>query len=627
MTKKILLVDDDRVFLRYLTKHLESAGHAVATVEDGVSALNILTGYTPDIIFLDLILPKIDGDKLCRIIRKMDHLKNSTLVVISAVVAEMSSDVSEIGADVFIAKGPFGSVMNHVMAIVEESNNLTKTNGVDSPKQVLGLEHVAPRQLTRELLSRNRHLRTILESMEEGILEVIENKIVYANSAAIRLSGKPLEKLLAINPEDLFNDEGRKRVTKLIESSDIHMVKIGETRPIELNNRHVTVKFLPVGAHKTCSIILISDVTERKRLEMQLQHSQKMEAIGTIASGVAHNFRNTLTGILVNSQVIQENYREDSELQELVGRIDTSVKRGAQLVERLMQFARKETKKELEKVDLVKVIAETYQIIKKSFDPKIDIQLNIQHSLPVIMDHLGLSQALMNLLTNAGDAMPTGGVLRIEAMRIGDSAVVRISDTGGGMEKDISKRCFDPFFTTKEVGKGTGLGLSTTYGIIKSHEGEVSVLSSSPEGTTFEIRLPLADKNGDQSRPNITMGNGQIIFILEKNSDMDTSTSDLLDCLGYHPERFSSLKDAIEKYTSVQPGMVLIDAVDFCDEEIEQLSSELNGQTEFKLVLLIRMGYENIRYKFDRMDKVVKGIIYKPLDISKASQLLSDLLE
>jgi PAS domain S-box-containing protein len=626
MKKKILLVDDDRVFLKYLTTHLETAGHSVTTVEDGISALNILTGLTPDIIFLDLILPKIDGDKLCRIIRKMDHLKNSTLVVISAVVAEMSSDVSEIGADAFIAKGPFASVMKHVLSTIEESNELAISPADNKSKQVLGLEHVSPRQLTRELLSRNRHLKTILESMEEGILEVIENTVVYANSAAVRLSGKPLEKLLAINPVELFDGEERQRVINLIESADIHMVQIGEAHPVELNNRHVTVKYMPVEAQKTRSIILITDVTDRKRLEMQLQHSQKMEAIGTIASGVAHNFRNALTGILVNSQVIQENYQEDADLQELVGRIDTSVKRGAQLVERLMQFARKQTKRELKKVELVAVIAETYQIIKKSFDQKIDIQLNIRHSLPVIGDHLGLSQALMNLLTNASDAMPTGGILRIDALRSGQTALVRVSDTGGGMEKDIRKRCFDPFFTTKEVGKGTGLGLSTTYGIVKSHEGDVAVISSSPKGTTFEIRLPLADSDvGDQIQ-NIVMGTGQSIMIIEKNSELTTATSDLLECLGYRTERVVSVADAIERYGNLRPDLVLIDASEISKDDVEQLDAIMQDTPRTKIVALESMGGENLGYKEKGLADIVKGYIKKPFDISEASQYISKVM-
>ena len=624
--KTILLVDDDRVFLKYLTKHLEAAGHAVTTVEDGVSALNVLTGFTPDIIFLDLILPKIDGDKLCRIIRKMDDLKDCYIVVISAVVAEMSSDLSEIGADAFIAKGPFAAVMQHVMAAVEDSSRPAVSAPSRKPKQIMGLEHVSPRQMTRELLSRNRHLQAILESMEEGILEVIENTVVYANSAAIGLIGQPLEKILAVNPEELFDVNERRRVFDLIESADSQMVEIGEAQPLELNDRHVTIKYMTVEAQKNRGIILITDITERKRLEMQLQHSQKMEAIGTIASGVAHNFRNTLTGILVNSQVIQENYQSDNELQELVGRIDISVKRGAQLVERLMQFARKETKKELVALDLVSVIAETYQIIRKSFNPKIEIQLNIRHSLPIIGDSLGLSQALMNLFTNAGDAMPSGGVLTIDALRNGRAAVVRISDTGEGMDGDIPKRCFDPFFTTKEVGKGTGLGLSTTYGIIKSHKGDVAVLSSTRKGTTFEIRLPLAGDSRDVRRKAITMGAGQAILVIENTSELNIATSDLLECLGYRPARVKSVIDAVDSYANVKPEVVLIDASMISEEDIIRLRSLKDNNPNAKIVALTEISTIKSGHPGNGLDGIVKGYLQKPFRLSEASLLFSEVM-
>jgi signal transduction histidine kinase/two-component SAPR family response regulator len=626
MKKQILLIDDDRVFLKYLTKQLETAGHTVTTVEDGVSALNVLTGFTPDIIFLDLILPKIDGDKLCRIIRKMEHLRNCHLVVISAVVAEMSSDVSEIGADAFIAKGPFASVMKHVMAAVDESGRLAATPADNKPKQVLGLEHVSPRQMTRELLSRNRHLKAILESMEEGILEIIENMVVYANSAAVGLIGKPLENILAVSPEELFDVDERQRVIDLIDSADSQMVEIGEARPIELNNRQVTVKYMPVEARKARSIILITDITERKRLELQLQHSQKMEAIGTIASGVAHNFRNTLTGILVNSQVIQENYKNDMDLQEIAGRIDTSVKRGAELVERLMQFARKETKKERIVIDLVAVIAETYQIIRKSFDRKIDIQLDIRHSLPVVGDYLGLSQALMNLFTNAGDAMPAGGVLKIDALRNGQAAIVRISDSGEGMDPETRKRCFDPFFTTKEVGKGTGLGLSTTYGIIKSHNGDVAVVSSSPRGSTFEISLPLADSDSDARKKAIIMGAGQAILVIENASDPNTTTSDLLECLGYRSARVMSVIEAMNKYENLRPDVVLIDASELSEDSIIQLRSITDNNPNAKIVALTDSSAMTPEHSDNGLDGIVKGYLQKPIDLSEASLLISEVL-
>ncbi|MHC4639681.1 MAG: ATP-binding response regulator, partial [Planctomycetota bacterium] len=305
MKKKILLVDDDRVLLKYLTNVLEREGHEIETVEDGISALNRLTVSAPDVIFLDLILPQIDGDKLCRVIRKMDHLKASYLVVISAAVAELEIDLDEIGADRYIAKGPFAAIAENVLGAIRDSD---RPRDQKTKKSIMGLDTIYPRRLTKELLSRNRHLATILESMAEGILEIFEEKIVFANSAAISLFDVPEEKLLLSYPPDLFDESVRPRVEKLLKSTPAESLEIGEKTPIELNAKQITIQYIPVSDAATTSIMLFTDVTERKRLELQLQHAQKMEAIGTIASGVAHNFRNTLTGILVNSQVIQEHY-------------------------------------------------------------------------------------------------------------------------------------------------------------------------------------------------------------------------------------------------------------------------------------------------------------------------------
>ena len=555
---KILLIDDDRVFLKYLTRQLETAGHDVVTAGDGISALTLLTDITPDIIFLDLILPKIDGDKLCRIIRKMDHLANCHLVVISAVVAEMGSDFADIGADSYIAKGPFATVAEHVMAVVEASSAPKEGN---KSQQVLGLEHVSPRQLTRELLSRNQHLKTILESMEEGIIEIVEGVVVYANSAAVRLFALPLEKILAVNPNNLFDVKDRSRVAELLDADDGKMVEIGENRPVELGGRLVTIRSFRIGSDSKGSIILISDITDRKRLEIQLQHAQKMEAIGTIASGVAHNFRNSLTGILVNSQVIQENYPDNPELMEIVGRINTSVKKGAHLIERLMQFSRKQIVREFQRVDFVTVIVGIYQIIRKSFNDNIDIRLNLHQSLPIIGDQTGLSLVLMNLFSNARDAMPNGGVLEIDALRDGATAVVKIRDSGEGMDEETRKKCFDPFFTTKDVGKGTGLGLSTSYGIIRGHDGEISVESAPQKGTTFLLRLPLADR-GEKSdhgdHHDILKGNGQTILVFDETDKEQTSVRDVLECIGYRPVVTTAEDDMLNQYKNIHPQAILL---------------------------------------------------------------------
>jgi PAS domain S-box-containing protein len=308
MAKKILLVDDDRLMLKYLSDLLEREGHEVATAQDGFAALNMLTSFYPDVMFFDLIMPKIDGDKLCQIVRNMPHLKDCYLVILSAAVAELDFDHTEIGANAYIAKGPFESTARHVLAAIEASDAPLED---EESKAIKGLDSIYARRLTKELLSRNRHLETILESMSEGILEVYSDKIVYANAAAISIFGLPQEKLLAARPQDLFEGEIRSQITGLVDQKEGTPMEIGENSPLELNGRLVTIKTIPVRNDPSTVIILITDITERKKLEMRLQHVQKMEAIGTISAGVAHNFRNTLTEILVNSQVIQMNYEDD----------------------------------------------------------------------------------------------------------------------------------------------------------------------------------------------------------------------------------------------------------------------------------------------------------------------------
>jgi signal transduction histidine kinase len=137
------------------------------------------------------------------------------------------------------------------------------------------------------------------------------------------------------------------------------------------------------------------------------------------------------------------------------------------------------------------VIQESYYLIKETFDKRIDIRIDIPESLPIMGDQSALDQALINIYTNAQDAMPEGGEMRIEAMQEGNTAVVIVSDTGKGMDRITVERCFDPFFTTKKVCEGTGMGLSTTYGTIKSHKGEIRVNSEPNKGSVFKLFLPL----------------------------------------------------------------------------------------------------------------------------------------
>ena len=629
MPKKILLVDDDRVLLKFAHDLLEKEGHEVATAQDGFAALNLLTSFYPDIMFFDLIMPKIDGDKLCHIVRKMPHLKDCYLVILSAAVAELDFNHTEIGADAYIAKGPFNVMAKHVLAAIEASEVPRKD---DEPKPIKGLENIYARQLTKELLSRNRHLETILESMSEGLLEVFSGKVVYANARAVAMFGMDKGHLLASYPPDLFDGKVRDKLAGILKSGSAKRFEIGTNNPVDLAGRLMTITCIPVKGEPLTTILLITDVTARKQLELRLQHVQKMEAIGTIAAGVAHNFRNTLTEVLVNTQVIQMNYKEKSDIAEITERITRSVKRGAGLVDGLLQFSRKQMAKEFSKLDLVEVIKETYRLVKKSFEKRFDVQIDVPDTLPILGDYSGLSQALMNLCTNARDAMPAGGQLRIQARQIGNHAELIVSDTGQGMKRKTIEQCFDPFFTTKPIGKGTGLGLSTTYGIVKSHEGLIHLESKPKKGTTITMTFPLVETGAAvEEKPEpaaeISYGNGEIILVVDDEEEILKAMQSLLKGLGYQSAIAGSGKDAVEKFEALKPEVVLMDInmpeMDGinCAEKIFDLNPHA------KIAFITGYEVEGLDEFGDRINNSVKTFLTKPVELADLSSALSRMLQ
>ena len=629
MPKKILLVDDDRVLLKFASDLLEKEGHEVATAQDGFAALNLLTSFYPDIMFFDLIMPKIDGDKLCHIVRKMPHLKDCYLVILSAAVAELDFDHTEIGADAYIAKGPFEVMGKNVLAAIEASEVPRKD---DEPKPIKGLESVYARQLTKELLSRNHHLETILESMSEGILEVFSGKVVYANARAVAMFGMDKGHLLASYPPDLFSDETGQKLAAVLKSGSKKPIEIGTNNPVQLGSRLLTIACIPVKDEPLTTILLITDVTESKQLELRLQHVQKMEAIGTIAAGVAHNFRNTLTEVLVNTQVIQMKHKDKSDISEITGRISQSVRRGAGLVDGLLQFSRKQMAKEFTRLDLVEVLKETYRLVKKSFDKRIDVQIDVPVSLYILGDYSGLSQALMNLCTNARDAMPAGGQLRLQARQIGNHAEVLVSDSGQGMKPKVIEQCFDPFFTTKPIGKGTGLGLSTTYGIVKSHDGLIHIESKPRKGTTVAITFPLTETDAtldEKPGPASEMpyGNGEVILVVDDEEEILRAMQSLLKSLGYQSAVAGSAADAVEKYRAVKPEVVLMD-INMPDMDgVGCAEKILDIDPGARIAFITGYEIEGPDEFGDRIKDAVKTFLTKPVELADLSTTLARMLQ
>ena len=265
--KKILVVDNDLIMLKLMTRLLEKEGHQVIVAEDGLKALDTMKTYTPDIIFVDLVMPIIDGRMLCKIISGIKKLKDTKVIILSAIAAEERIDLSELGVCACIAKGPFQSTGQHILDLI---NQIDLVPAQDLPKETIGINDVHPRGITEELLTANRHFEMILEKMSEGVVGInSEGRIIYANPSFFSLLDLSGHELYGSYFIDLLSGIDRIRVSKLMKKKEGKSHTISEDSPLCLKEHLVTLDFLPFK-EQGFSRIIVNDITERKRAEKEL---------------------------------------------------------------------------------------------------------------------------------------------------------------------------------------------------------------------------------------------------------------------------------------------------------------------------------------------------------------------
>jgi len=302
---------------------------------------------------------------------------------------------------------------------------------------------------------------------------------------------------------------------------------------------------------RVASMGTVKDITDKKRLDSQLLRAQRMESIGMLASGIAHDINNMLTPIMLAQELLQEKLI-DEESQRLLNIIYNSTQRGANLMKQVMSFS-KGVEGERNFLQVAQIISEIREMAKETFPKLIEIRTDIPKDLWTISgDATQLHQVVMNLCLNARYAMSNSGILSISAenlfidenysrmnseAKIGPYIVITVSDTGIGIPSEVMDRMFEPFFTTKEHGKGTGLGLSTSLGIVKSHGGFITVYSEVGKGSVFKVYLPaittLETQKAEEKQVERTAGHGESILVIDDEDQILEITKKTLETHGF----------------------------------------------------------------------------------------------
>jgi two-component system cell cycle sensor histidine kinase/response regulator CckA len=380
----------------------------------------------------------------------------------------------------------------------------------------------------------------------------------------------------------------------------------------------------------------------QRKLEAQLRQAQKMEALGTMAGGIAHNFNNILMAIQGNASLMlletdstHPNYRR-------LRSIEKSVQSGSKLTNQLLGYARK-GRYEVRTINLNQVVTETSDTFAMA-KREIRVHRDLAEDLCMInADQAQIEQVLLNLYVNASDVMPRSGDLFLKTTNVthkdmgdkpydvkpGDYVLLTVRDTGSGMDKKTMERIFDPFFTTKGMGRGTGLGLAYVYGIIKAHGGYVDAGSQEGHGTTFSIYLPASEKKvrGEKEKAaEVLMGTGTILLVDDEDIVLD-ACEQMLNALGYKVLLARSGKEAIELYKANKDmvDLVLLDMVmpEMAGGETYDQMKEINPNIK----VLLSSGYSINGQATDILDRGCNAFIQKPFRMSDLSQKIGQVLE
>lgn len=438
--------------------------------------------------------------------------------------------------------------------LVREEAEIFRSPRPGSPIKVVGtVQDVTEKALAEKTL---REQAALLNAAQDAIMVTrLDGAVLYWNRSAERIYGWTREESLGRKVDDFLCTD-LEELHQARQQVLAQGVWSGEAQELTKEGKELDVEvrwtLLRDDAGRPSSILSINtDVTEKKKLEAQLFRAQRIESIGTLAGGIAHDLNNVLAPILMSLAILRDNANDPSD-QELLDTMETSARRGADMVKQILTFARGI---EGQRIALSPrhLIHEIESIVHETFLKQISVSTRYSDDCwSVVGDPTQLHQVLLNLCVNARDAMPNGGTIRIEAynlvvdesylelcgaVRAGAHVVFSVTDTGTGIPEEIREKIFDPFFTTKEVGRGTGLGLATVIAIVRSHGGFISVYSEVGAGTTFKVHLPAAITEERIADPEtglpVPSGAGELILVVDDEESVRRVTQRTLERYGY----------------------------------------------------------------------------------------------
>jgi len=506
---------------------------------------------------------------------------------------------------------------------------------------------------TQELVESRRNMSVTLDAIGDGVIVTDKNGCtVRMNPVAEQVTnwsiaearGKKLPQVFAIfnhstnkevsNPfeEVLANDEifYLPQNTYILSKDQKKFMIDDSAAPIRLESGEV------IGV-----VVVFRDVTEQLKMENQLRQSQKLDAIGQLAGGVAHDFNNMLGGIQGATELLQDSATEDQK--EMLNIVQSASEKAAKLTKELLLFSRKSPQASTA-IDVHSIIEETCFLLSRTIDRRVSIvqELNATNSL-IVGDDTFIQNALTNMGINASHAMSDGGTLtfktdikELDALYCAHSGFdiqpgayisIEVIDTGCGMTQDVQQRIFEPFFTTKSVGKGTGLGMSAVFNMVVKHKGAITVYSEVGVGTSFHILLPLTEKNEKQlisKLEELPQGTGTILLADDEEIIRLTATA-MLQKLGYSVIAVENGKDAITVLAEATVDLIILDMI----------MPVMNGRDTYEEIL--RLGYKTpviLASGFSKEDDVTTmkekglfGFLHKPYQRKELAQMVADAIQ